>query len=151
MNFVQLIKYKLLIIANPFLLNMAQHENFSANKYDNANYCWHFHIYWQTKFHAQFSWVWKSFLTSKPGCITTFWKIISDFTTRSTFMKAVALNLVFIAIITFSLTSNWTIQENTKNSHFTAEIMDFLDVTTTSHDVASTLMRRFINAICPQR
>ena len=35
----------LLTIANSFLLNIAEHENFSANKYENANYCWHFHIY----------------------------------------------------------------------------------------------------------
>ena len=28
-----------------FLLNIAEHETFSANKYENANYCWHFHIY----------------------------------------------------------------------------------------------------------
>ena len=27
-----------------FLENIAEHENFSANKYENANYCWHFHI-----------------------------------------------------------------------------------------------------------
>ena len=45
MKFVQLINLKLLIIANSFLLNIAEHENFSANKYENANYCWHFHIY----------------------------------------------------------------------------------------------------------
>ena len=31
--------------ANSFLLNRAEHENFSANKYENASYCWHFHIY----------------------------------------------------------------------------------------------------------
>ena len=31
-------------IANSFLLNIAEHENFSANKYENAKYCWHFHI-----------------------------------------------------------------------------------------------------------
>ena len=24
---------------------VAEHENFSADKYENANYCWHFHIY----------------------------------------------------------------------------------------------------------
>ena len=30
---------------NSFLLNIAEHENFSVNKYENANYCWHFHIY----------------------------------------------------------------------------------------------------------
>ena len=28
-----------------FMLNSAEHENFSANKYENANFCWHFHIY----------------------------------------------------------------------------------------------------------
>ena len=35
------------------LLNIVEHENFSANRYENANYCWHFHIYKQRKFHAQ--------------------------------------------------------------------------------------------------
>ena len=44
MKFV-LISLKFLIIANSFLLNIAEHENFSAIKYENANYCWHFHIY----------------------------------------------------------------------------------------------------------
>ena len=28
-----------------FMLNSAEHENFSANKYENANNSWHFHIY----------------------------------------------------------------------------------------------------------
>ena len=32
-------------IPNTFLLNIAEHENFSANKYENAYYYWHFHIY----------------------------------------------------------------------------------------------------------
>ena len=45
MKFVLLINLNLLIIANSFLLNIAEHENFSANKYENVNYCWHFHIY----------------------------------------------------------------------------------------------------------
>ena len=45
MKFVMLINLRLLTIANSFLLNIAEHENFSANKYENANYCWHFHIY----------------------------------------------------------------------------------------------------------
>ena len=40
---------------------MVSHEIFSANKYENANYCWHFHIYKQRKFHAQLSWAWKRF------------------------------------------------------------------------------------------
>ena len=45
MKFVLLINLKLLTIANSFLQNIAEHENFSANKYENANYCWHFHIH----------------------------------------------------------------------------------------------------------
>ena len=45
MKFVLLINLKLLTIAYSFLLNTAKHENFSANNYENANYCWHFHIY----------------------------------------------------------------------------------------------------------
>ena len=45
MKFSLLINLKLLTIANSFLLNIAEHENFSANKYENANYSWHFHIH----------------------------------------------------------------------------------------------------------
>ena len=30
---------------NFLLQNIAEYEIFSANKYENANYCWHFHIY----------------------------------------------------------------------------------------------------------
>ena len=45
MQFVLLINLKLLTTANSFLLNITEHENFSANKYENANCCWHFHIY----------------------------------------------------------------------------------------------------------
>ena len=44
MKFVLLINRKLLTIANSFLLNIAEHEIFSANKYENANNSWHFHI-----------------------------------------------------------------------------------------------------------
>ena len=33
-----LLNLKLLTIANSFLLNIADHENFFANKYENANY-----------------------------------------------------------------------------------------------------------------
>ena len=47
--FVLLINLKLLTIADSFLLNMAEHENFSANKYENANCCWHFYIYTERK------------------------------------------------------------------------------------------------------
>ena len=45
MNFVLLINLKLQIITNSFLLNVAEYEQFSAYKYENANYCRHFHIY----------------------------------------------------------------------------------------------------------
>ena len=45
MKYVLLINLNLLTIANSFLLNIAENENFSANKYENANYCRHFHIY----------------------------------------------------------------------------------------------------------
>ena len=36
MKFIRLINLKLLTIAISFLLNIAEHENFSANKYENA-------------------------------------------------------------------------------------------------------------------
>ena len=42
---VLLINLRFLTIANSFLLYIAEHENFSANKYENANNSWHFHIY----------------------------------------------------------------------------------------------------------
>ena len=44
MKFGLLINLKLPTIANSFLLNIAERGNFSANKYENTNYCWHFHI-----------------------------------------------------------------------------------------------------------
>ena len=50
MKFSLLINLKLLIIANSFLLNIAEHEIFSVNKYENANNRWHFHIYLLRKF-----------------------------------------------------------------------------------------------------
>ena len=45
MKFVMLINLKYQTIAKSLLLNVAEHNIFSANKYENANYCWHFHIY----------------------------------------------------------------------------------------------------------
>ena len=39
-----LINLKLRITANSSLLNIAKHENFPTNKYENDN-SWHFHIY----------------------------------------------------------------------------------------------------------
>ena len=56
MKFILLINLKLPTISNSFL-----HEILSANKYENANYCWHFHINMQRKFNAPLSWVWKKF------------------------------------------------------------------------------------------
>ena len=38
-HFLMLINLNLLTTANSFLLNIAEHENFSADKYENANYC----------------------------------------------------------------------------------------------------------------
>ena len=57
MTFVGLINHKLLTIVNSFLLNIAEHENFSANKYENANY----YLIAEKNFHAQLSWPWKKF------------------------------------------------------------------------------------------
>ena len=45
MTFFVLINVKLLTMANSFLTNIAKNENFSANKYEDANYYWYFHIY----------------------------------------------------------------------------------------------------------
>ena len=42
-----LVNLKLLTTAYSVLLNIhvVEHENFFANKYENTNYFWHFHIY----------------------------------------------------------------------------------------------------------
>ena len=61
MKFVLLINLKLRTILNSFLLNIAELENFSANKYENAIISWRFHIYYQRNFHAKLSWAWKKF------------------------------------------------------------------------------------------
>ena len=45
MKFVLPMDLKLLKIVISVLLNIAEHEKCSGNKYENANYCWHFHIY----------------------------------------------------------------------------------------------------------
>ena len=54
MKFVPLINLKLLTSANSFLLNIAMHENFSANKYENTNYSFIF-ISRENFDHAQLS------------------------------------------------------------------------------------------------
>ena len=45
MKFFLLRNLKILTIENSFLLNIVEHEIFSANIYENANNTWHFHIY----------------------------------------------------------------------------------------------------------
>ena len=44
------------------MLNSAEHENFSVNRYENANNSWHFHIYQQRNFHVQLCLVRKNLL-----------------------------------------------------------------------------------------
>ena len=53
MKFVLLTNLKLLLIANSFLPDIAEHEIFSASKYENANYC----LSWT----EELSWAWKKF------------------------------------------------------------------------------------------
>ena len=43
------------------------------------NKCWHFNIYEHDEFHAQLSWAWKSFITSRPVLKTNMYRIILDF------------------------------------------------------------------------
>ena len=45
MKFVLLINLKLITIGQSFLLNVAEHDCFSTNRYENANYCLHFFSY----------------------------------------------------------------------------------------------------------
>ena len=52
-NLVNILRYQKLkckehnakLIQHFFMLNSAEHKIFSANKYENANNSWHFHIY----------------------------------------------------------------------------------------------------------
>ena len=74
MKFVLLINLKLLTIANSFLLiNIAEHEIFSANKhdkYENAKNSWHFHLLAEKiSCSAELS-MKKSFITLGPGLTT---------------------------------------------------------------------------------
>ena len=43
--FAEKVPYLAPSLWNFFMLNSAEHEIFSANKYENANNSWHFHIY----------------------------------------------------------------------------------------------------------
>ena len=56
-----------------FMLNSAEHEIFSANKYENANSSWHFHIHLQRKFQVQLC------LASKNLQFLVFIRIFSFF------------------------------------------------------------------------
>ena len=56
---------KILTIANSILLYIAEHERFSANKYENANNSW------QRKFHDQLSWAWKKFYNLGASFVLT--------------------------------------------------------------------------------
>ena len=69
MKFALLINLKLLTIANSFLLNIAEHENFSANKYENAREIF------------KLSWVEheKSFITSGPDSLSAHMSERTDF------------------------------------------------------------------------
>ena len=72
MKFVLLTYLKLFTAAKSFWLNIAGHDIFPANKYENAKnatYCWHFHIYYQRKFHAQLSCAWKKFYNLEAKCL----------------------------------------------------------------------------------
>ena len=62
MNFVLLINLKLhvLTIAISFLKNIAEHENFSANKYENAKLLLAFSYLLAEKMPCSI-WVWKKF------------------------------------------------------------------------------------------
>ena len=59
------INSKLLTRTVVFVLNLAQYEAFSAYKYENADFSWHFYIYQQRKFYAQLSLDWKQVLLSR--------------------------------------------------------------------------------------
>ena len=45
--------FNLEVIKLFFMLNSAEHEIFSDNKYENGNNSWHFHIYQQRNFHVK--------------------------------------------------------------------------------------------------
>ena len=61
---------KFVLLINKFILaEYRRTENFSANKYENANYCWHFYIYWQRQFHAQLNGAWKKFHDPRFVCL----------------------------------------------------------------------------------
>ena len=80
------------------MLNSAEHKILSANKYENANNSWHFHIYKQRKFHSllAFSYL----LAEKFSCSAMFSK------------KKIAIvsNLRFISMKNFML--SWALKKS---------------------------------------
>ena len=79
-KFVLLINLKLLIIPNFFLLNIAEHEISSGNKYENANNSWIFIFISRENF--MLSWVEheKSFITSGPECTQDWGDVFAWYT-----------------------------------------------------------------------
>ena len=65
MKIVLLINLKLLTIADSFFRNRAEHENFSANKYENANY--HSYLLAEKISCSAELCMKKSFMTLRPG------------------------------------------------------------------------------------
>ena len=104
MKFVLQINSKLLTVAISFLLSVDEHGSFSANKYENANYCWHFHIYKQRKFHAQLSYE-KGFIISGSG---------------SVHMRSAKIQISLIGILTSAI---WIVM-NAKFLHADYEVSD---------------------------
>ena len=60
------INLKLLTTANSVLLNIVKHEKFSANKYENANYCCIFIFISRENFKLSLVEHKKGFITTKP-------------------------------------------------------------------------------------
>ena len=65
MKFIPLINLKLLTSANSFSLNIAEHENFSANKYGNILLAFSYLLAEKISCSAEMS-MKKSFITSGP-------------------------------------------------------------------------------------
>ena len=83
MKFVLLINLKLLTIANSFLLNIAEHVNFSANEYENANLAFSYLLIGKISCLSELS-MKKSFITSGPDLLhirNEHWDTLSTYNT----------------------------------------------------------------------
>ena len=110
MKFFLLINLKSLTIANSFLLTIAEHEIFFDNKYENANYCWNFHIYLQRKFHALLSLAWKKFynLWAWSQSLLLAWRNLGSWLSDSpvknnTFSCSTQLSMTFSLLINMKM------------------------------------------------